>query len=91
MHRVCSYGNLKVDEFVGEGAHLVVEAELVLANDVGVEDKVALALLLAIEDDLLVRAGDNVIDIERTTGLDLVSTVSRLWPGGGTASMLTAK
>lgn len=45
-----TYRNLKVNELVGEGGNTVVEAESVLSNSVRCEYKVALLLLLTIED-----------------------------------------
>lgn len=42
-----------VNHLVGKGADAVVEAEAVFANVLCGEDKVALALLCAVEDDLL--------------------------------------
>lgn len=42
--------DFKIDQFVGERADRVVEAEPVLACFVGGEDKVALALFAAVED-----------------------------------------
>ena len=66
-----TYGNLKVDDFVRVGAHVVVEAELVVADLLGGEDEVTLALLGAIEDDLLLRPRHFVVEIERASGLHL--------------------
>lgn len=66
-----AHSDLEVDELLGVGAHVIVEAELVLSGLVGGEDKVALAFLLAIEDDLRVGAGYFVVDVERTSRLDL--------------------
>jgi hypothetical protein len=70
-----SYGNLKVHKLLGERAHLVVEAEAVLAHLVGREDEIALALLHPVEDDLLrpaigPGAHHGVINVERAAGLD---------------------
>lgn len=69
-----TYGDFKVHELLCKCAHLVVEAEAVLADLVGCEHKVALALLRAIEDDLLwaaigARADNRVIDVERAARL----------------------
>lgn len=63
--------NLEVDVFLSEGAHLVVEAEGVFADLVCGKDEVALSLLLAVHNNLAIGAFNNVVDIERTTGLDL--------------------
>lgn len=49
MERICeTYGDLEVDHLLGEGGHLIVEAEGVLADALGSEDKVTLALLCAV-------------------------------------------
>lgn len=67
-------GDFEVDHLVGKGADAVVEAEAVLADLVGCEDKVALALLGTIKDGLLssgLRAGsvDCVVDCDRVLNL----------------------
>lgn len=59
-----TYGNLEVHIFLGECAHLIVEAESVLSSLRGREDKVALALLLAIHNESLVWSDNLVVDIE---------------------------
>jgi hypothetical protein len=51
--REASYRNLKVDKLVCEGRDGIVEAEAVFAGEVRSEDVVTLALLLALQDDLL--------------------------------------
>src|SRR5699024_8260371 len=61
--------NVKVDVFLGKRAHLVVEAERVLAGLLGRKDKVAAPLLFALENDLATRALDDVVDIKRTARL----------------------
>lgn len=66
-----TYGDLEVDELLGEGTHFVVEAERVVTRLLRCKDKVSLSLLLARENDLAVRALNLVIDIERTAGLHL--------------------
>jgi hypothetical protein len=66
-----SYGNLKVHHLLGECRHLVVEAELVLANALRCEDEVALALLGTVQDDLAAGRGHGEVDIEGAAGLDL--------------------
>lgn len=62
-----AHRNLEVDELVGDGAHLVVEAKLVVTDLVAGEDEVALALLLALRDDLARRGVDLEVDIERAS------------------------
>lgn len=66
-----AYRDLEVHRLLGEGAHLVVEAEAILAHIVGREDKVALSLLGTVENHLVVGASYCVVDIEGATGLDL--------------------
>jgi hypothetical protein len=63
--------NLKVDKLLCKGAHLVVEAELILAWFVGGKDEVALSLPLAVHDVFAIRASNLVVDIERSSGLHL--------------------
>lgn len=63
--------NLEVNKFLGESAHLVVEAKLVLAGLVGGKDEVPLAFSLAIHNVFAVRAGNLVVNIEGTSGLHL--------------------
>jgi hypothetical protein len=63
--------NLEVDVLLGKSTHLVVEAEGVVADDVGGEDEVALSLLFTIQNNLAIGTLNNVVDIERTTRLDL--------------------
>lgn len=66
-----TYGNLKVHHLLGECRHLVVEAELVFADALGCEDEVALALLVAVQDDLAAGRGHGEVNIEGAAGLDL--------------------
>lgn len=86
--------DLKVDELLGERGHVVAEAEAILADLVGGEDKVALSLLDTIEDDLVVRSGHLVVNIERTSGLHLSMTLGHgveAAKGGGMEGGCTAK
>ena len=69
--QVTTNRNLEVNKLLGECAHLIVEAERVVADPSSSKDKVALTLLLAREDDLAAGALDNVVDIERTARLNL--------------------
>lgn len=66
-----THRNLEIHHLLGKCRHLVVEAELVLADALRRENKVALSLLRPVYDDLVARRGDGEVDIERTTGLDL--------------------
>lgn len=63
--------NLEIDVFLGESAHIVIEAEGVFADLLGGEDEVALSLFLAIHDNLTIGTLDGIVDIKRTTGLNL--------------------
>jgi hypothetical protein len=56
--------NLKIDVFLGKCAHLVVEAERVLSNQLRSEDEVALSLFFALQDDLSAGTLNEVVDIE---------------------------
>ena len=70
-----TYRNLEIDKLVRVCAHLVVKAEPVLPNLIGREDKVALSLLDPIEDHLLVRSNNLVVNVERATGLYLFPSI----------------
>jgi hypothetical protein len=59
--------NLEIDKFLRKCAHLVVEAERVLPDQLRSEDKVALSLFFALQDDLSTGTFDEVVDIKRTT------------------------
>lgn len=48
--KLWTYGDFKVYKLVGNGRHVVVEAEAVLAGLIGGEDEVALTFLFALED-----------------------------------------
>lgn len=65
------YRNLKIHIFIRDRAHLIIEAELVLANLIGRKHKVPLSFGLSIEDDLVVWTGDYVADVKGAAGLDL--------------------
>ena len=56
--------DIKVDELVGKRTHVVLEAEGVFPDCVGGEDIVALALTLAIKDDLFIGVLYLKVDVE---------------------------
>lgn len=56
--------DVKVDEFVSERAHVVLEAEGVFPNCVGSEDIIPLALTLTVEEDLFIGTLYLEVDIE---------------------------
>jgi len=66
-----TYSDFKIDHLVGEGRHLVVKAEAVLANGLRGEDKVALSLFLPGHYFLVIRSVYVVVYIEGAAGLDL--------------------
>ena len=66
-----TYSDFEVHEFLGEGTHFVIEAESVFARLAGREDEVALSLFLSVHDDLIIGAHDLVVDIERSSCLNL--------------------
>jgi hypothetical protein len=68
--------NVKVDELVREGGHVVLEAEGVLADGVRRQDVVALSLALAVQQHLLVRVLDVKVNVEAAAGLDLCIEMS---------------
>lgn len=67
------YGDLEIDDFLRERAHLVVEAESIFSCVGGGEYKVALALFLVLHDYLLVWADHAVVDVEGAARLNLNS------------------
>ena len=77
--RFTFHGDLEVDEFLGGGPAVVVEAEFVFAGFARREDRVELPLLGVFHDGFGGGAGDGVVDVEGAAGLDLC------W-GGGTVS-----
>lgn len=66
-----TYSDFKVDEFLCECAHLVVEAEPVLSSLGRCKDEIPLSLLLAIHHDLVSWTNNLVINIEGTSCLNL--------------------
>ena len=89
--RISTNSYLEIDVFVCVCAHLVAEAELVLADLVGGKDKVTLALVLAIGDDFTAGSCDFVVDIERPSGLHLSEAVSASCTGSSQMAARTAK
>jgi hypothetical protein len=56
--------NVKVDKLVGERAHVILEAKGVFADCVGGEDKVTLALALAVNENLVIGVLYFKVDVE---------------------------
>ena len=67
------YGDVEVDQFLGQRRHIIFEAEGVFADMVGSEDVVTLALAYAVEENLVVGILHLVVDIEGASSLDLYS------------------
>lgn len=67
-----TYSNFEVDALVRHGAHAVVEAEGILAHVVSGEDEIALPLFLAVDDGVVARSADAVVNIEGAACLHLV-------------------
>lgn len=67
-----TYSNLKINHLFRVGRHFVVEAESIFSDRLCSEDEIALALFLALHHDFLHGTDHFVVDIERTTRLDLV-------------------
>jgi hypothetical protein len=66
-----AYSDFKIDKLLRECAHLIIEAESVFARLARGEDEVALSLLFAIQDDLVPRSHNLVINIEGASCLNL--------------------
>ena len=56
--------DVKVDKFVGKRAHVVLKAKGVFPDCVGCEDIVALALTLAVKDELFIGVLYLKVDVE---------------------------
>lgn len=69
--RLVLHLNLEIDNLVGDSGDAVVEAELILARGGGSEDKVALFLLVTVEDDMSPGTLDVVVDVKFTPSLNL--------------------
>lgn len=66
-----TYSDLKVNQLFGKGTHLIVEAESVLANIIGGENKVSLPLFGTFHHGPFSWTYDLIIYIEGATRLDL--------------------
>ena len=62
--RATTNRNLKVDKILPVRAHFVVETKFVVADLVSREDKVALAFLFPVQNDLIPWTGDIVVYIK---------------------------
>ena len=66
-----TYCDLKVDELLCPGTHLIVEAEAIFAHIIRREHKVTLFFLLALHDGAFLRSNDFIVHIEGATRLYL--------------------
>ena len=66
-----THRDFEIDRLIANGAHLVIETELIFAGFVGREDEISLTLFRAIEDDFTGGREDLVVDVEGTASLDL--------------------
>jgi hypothetical protein len=67
--------DVEIDELLGEGRHVVGEAERVFPDMVRREDVVSLALPFALEYDRVCRIRDGPVYVERASRLDLDTLV----------------
>jgi hypothetical protein len=66
-----TYRDLEIYKLLRKGTHLVVKAEAVLSSLCSREHKITLSFLLSIHYDLIIWSYHLVIDIERSSCLDL--------------------
>lgn len=59
-----TYCDLKVHHLVRKCRHLIVEAKSVFADLLGSENEITLTLFLPVQNDILDRPDDLVVDIE---------------------------
>lgn len=76
----CPYRDLEIHHLLRKGAHLVVEAEAVLALVVGREDEVTLSLFGAVQDYPVAGAGNCVVDVEGAARLYLRKPLAGFLP-----------
>jgi hypothetical protein len=65
------YGDFKVYEFLGECRHIIGEAKRVFPGSLRGKHEIALSLAFAVEHDLLIVVFNRVINVERSSRLDL--------------------
>ena len=66
-----AYGNFEINEFLGESAHLIVEAEAVFAWLGGCEYEIPLTLLGSVHYYSVIGPSNFVVDVEGSSCLDL--------------------
>ena len=69
--------DFKIHSLLRKSAHFVAEAKPIVPFFVGREDKVALALLNAVENHFFRRCVDCVVDIESAASLYLLATTAQ--------------
>jgi hypothetical protein len=80
-----THSNLKIHHLLRKSAHLVIEAEPILAGHSRRKHEVALSFFGTVQYNLLVRADDRVVDVEGAAGLDseVKSNLRSLFPRVG--------
>ena len=66
-----TYRDLEVYQLLRKRRHLIVEAEPVFSHTLSRKNEIALTFLRSVQDHLITRTDNGVIDIERTARLDL--------------------
>lgn len=66
-----SYRNFKIHRLLRKCAHVIIETKPVFALLFRRKDKIPLSLLGRFHNDLAIRGDDAVIEVKRSTGLDL--------------------
>jgi hypothetical protein len=72
-----AYSNFEIDKLLRECAHLIIETESVFSRLARGEDEVTLSLLFAVQDDLVPRSYNLVVNIEGASCLDLSGTINQ--------------
>lgn len=67
------YCDFEVYHLLGKSTHIIIEAESVFPRVLCCKHKIALTFLLGVHNDLVARAHNAIVDIKRTTRLDLKS------------------
>jgi hypothetical protein len=71
-----TYSDLEIHKFLRKSTHLVIETELIFARLRSCEHEVSLSLLLSIHYDFVLWSDDLVVDVERSSCLDLFPAIS---------------
>lgn len=66
-----TYRNLEINKLLCESTHLIIEAEPIFSRLTSREHEITLSFLLSIKNDFISRSYNLIIDIERTSSLNL--------------------